>query len=107
MASNKNPRGMPIGKAPREYYIGHPVDEKLLNTEVTKLFRNLISSCKDKENRKSVGLKRVSMQRIAWLLFLVCGIIYLVGSVRDGDLLMTAGSVCFIVAVILFLLPDK
>ncbi len=44
---------------------------------------------------------------IAWLLFLVCGIIYLVASVRDGDILMTVGSVCFLVAVILFLLPDK
>lgn len=71
------------------------------------MFGNLISSCKDKEKRKAVHLKRVSMHQVAWLLFLVCGIIYLAASVRDGDILMAAGSVCFLVAVILFLLPDK
>jgi len=47
------------------------------------------------------------MHLIAWLLFLICGIIYLAASVRDGDILMVAGSVCFLVAVILFLLPEK
>jgi len=47
------------------------------------------------------------MHKIAWLLFLVCGIIYLAASVRDRDFLMAAGSACFVVAVILFLLPDS
>jgi hypothetical protein len=78
-----------------------------LKAEVAKLFRNLISSGKNKENRKAVDLKRISLHQIAWLLFLVCGIIYLAASVRDGDILMAAGSVCFIVAVILFLLPEN
>ncbi len=45
------------------------------------------------------------MQTAAWLLFLACGIIYLIASIRDRDLLMIAGSACFIVAVIIFLLP--
>lgn len=44
---------------------------------------------------------------IAWLLFLLCGIIYLIASIRDQDPLMIAGSACFIVAVILFLFPDN
>jgi uncharacterized membrane protein YhhN len=44
---------------------------------------------------------------IAWLLFLVCGIIYIAAAIRDRDLLMIAGSACFIVAVMIFLLPDK
>lgn len=71
------------------------------------MFRNLNGSYKNKEKRKAVEHKRVSMHQVAWLLFLVCGIIYLAASVRDGDILMIAGSVCFLVAVILFLLPDK
>lgn len=49
----------------------------------------------------------VRLHTIAWLLFLVCGIIYLVVSIRDGDLLMTIGSACFVVAVIIFLFPDR
>jgi len=40
-----------------------------------------------------------------WLLFLLCGIIYLIASIRDGDLLMIAGTLCFIMAVAIFLLP--
>ncbi len=49
----------------------------------------------------------VRLHTIAWLLFLVCGIIYLAASVRDGDLLMTIGSACFVVAVIIFLFPNS
>lgn len=49
----------------------------------------------------------VRLHTIAWLLFLVCGIIYLAVSIRDGDLLMTIGSACFVVAVVIFLFPDR
>jgi predicted membrane channel-forming protein YqfA (hemolysin III family) len=49
----------------------------------------------------------VRLHTIAWLLFLVCGIIYLVASIRDGDPLMIMGSACFVVAVILFLFPNR
>lgn len=82
-------------------------DVKLLKTELAKLFRNLISRGENKENRKAVDLMRICLHQIAWLLFLVCGIIYLAASLRDGDILMIAGSVCFLVAVIIFLLPEK
>ena len=47
------------------------------------------------------------MHLIAWLLFLVCGIIYLIASIRDRDPLMISGTICFIVAVVTFLLPIK
>ena len=49
----------------------------------------------------------VRLHMIAWLLFLVCGIIYLAVSIRDSDLLMTIGSACFVVAVVIFLFPDR
>lgn len=44
---------------------------------------------------------------IAWILFLVCGLIYLLAGIRDGDILMIVGSICFAVAVMLFLFPDR
>lgn len=48
---------------------------------------------------------RQGLYTAAWLLFLVCGIIYLAAGIRDGDPLMIAGSLCFLVAVVIFLLP--
>jgi lipid-A-disaccharide synthase-like uncharacterized protein len=49
----------------------------------------------------------IRLHTIAWLLFLICGLIYLVASLRDRDPLMIAGSACFVIAVILFLIPTK
>lgn len=48
---------------------------------------------------------KINLQTLSWLLFLLCGFIYLVAAVRDGDGLMIAGTACFIVAVIIFLFP--
>jgi len=52
-------------------------------------------------------MKAKRLHLIAWLLFLICGIFYLIAAIRDRDLLLIAGSVCFVVAVALFLCPDK
>ncbi|MFO8192148.1 MAG: hypothetical protein R6U08_05185 [Bacillota bacterium] len=49
----------------------------------------------------------ISLHLLAWLFFLICGIIYIAASIRDRDPLMIAGSICFIVAVILFLIPER
>lgn len=40
-----------------------------------------------------------------WVLFLLCAVAYTAAGIRDGDLLATAGSVLFLVACGLFLLP--
>ncbi|MBW6462767.1 MAG: hypothetical protein SCJ94_05665 [Bacillota bacterium] len=50
---------------------------------------------------------KINLQKLAWLLFLVCGIIYLIASIRDRDILMIVGSACFVIAVMIFLLPGK
>ena len=50
---------------------------------------------------------RANMNTLAWILFLVCGVIYTAAAIRDGDPLMAVGSICFVVAVVIFLLPDK
>lgn len=47
------------------------------------------------------------LHTLAWLLFLVCGVIYIAASIRDGDPLMIAGSACFVIAVIIFLIPNR
>lgn len=42
---------------------------------------------------------------LAWILFLICGIFYLIAAIRDRDSLLISGSVCFVVAVAIFLMP--
>lgn len=38
-----------------------------------------------------------------WILFLVCAVAFTAAGLRDGDVLMTAGSLLFLVACVLFL----
>ena len=40
-----------------------------------------------------------------WILFLLCAVVYTAVGVRNGDLLMTTGSVLFLAACLLFLVP--
>jgi hypothetical protein len=40
-----------------------------------------------------------------WGLFVVCALVFLGAGVRDGDPLLTVGSVLFLVACFLFLAP--
>jgi len=40
-----------------------------------------------------------------WILFLVCALLFIAAGLRDGDLLVTAASLVFLVACVLFLLP--
>ena len=46
-------------------------------------------------------------ERWGWILFLVCAVIFVAIGVRDGDALMVAGSVTFLVACVLFLLAHR
>ena len=40
-----------------------------------------------------------------WILFLLCAVVYAVAGIRDGDLLITGGSILFLAACVLFLVP--
>lgn len=40
-----------------------------------------------------------------WLLFLACAVVFVGIGVRDGDALMVAGSLLFLAACVLFLVP--
>jgi hypothetical protein len=47
---------------------------------------------------------RDRFERWGWLLFLLCALAFVAAGLRDGDVLVTAGSVAFLVACVLFLL---
>jgi uncharacterized membrane protein YhhN len=40
-----------------------------------------------------------------WVLFLVCAVLFTAAGLRDGDVLITVGSLVFLVACVLFLVP--
>lgn len=46
---------------------------------------------------------RDQRELVGWVLFLVCAGIFVAAGVRDGDPLMTAGSVMFLAGCVLFL----
>jgi len=50
---------------------------------------------------------KLRIQLIAWLLFLLCGIIYLAAAIRDRDPLMITGTLCFTLGVVVFLYSGK
>ena len=48
------------------------------------------------------------MQRFdlwGWILFLICALFFTAAGLRDGDVLITVGSVVFLLACGLFLVP--
>jgi len=45
--------------------------------------------------------------RVGWALFLLSAALFAAVGVRDGDVLVTAASVVFGVACVLFLLPER
>lgn len=40
-----------------------------------------------------------------WVLFLLCAVAFTAAGLRDGDVLLTAGSLLFLIACVLFLIP--
>lgn len=40
-----------------------------------------------------------------WILFLLCAVAFTAAGLRDGDLLITLGSVFFLIACVVFLVP--
>jgi len=52
-------------------------------------------------------MKAKRLHFIAWLLFLICGFFYLIAALRDRDPVLIVGSVCFVVAVAIFLMPTS
>ena len=47
----------------------------------------------------------VKYQLWGWMLFIVCALIFIASSIRMGDILMLIGSIFFLVACFVFLVP--
>jgi predicted membrane channel-forming protein YqfA (hemolysin III family) len=57
---------------------------------------------KKQENR--IGLE-IKYQLSGWILFIVCAILFIASSLKNQDMLNFIGSVIFLIACILFLIP--
>ena len=49
--------------------------------------------------------KELKFQFWGWILFIVCALIFIASSIRMGDVLMLIGSLFFLVACFLFIVP--
>jgi hypothetical protein len=47
------------------------------------------------------------LDRWGWILFLVCALLFIAAGLRDGDALITVGSVLFLIACLFFLVPHR
>ena len=54
------------------------------------------------ENHEGQDLK---YQLVGWILFIVCAIFFIASSLKNGDTLTFIGSVLFLIACIVFLIP--
>jgi predicted membrane channel-forming protein YqfA (hemolysin III family) len=54
------------------------------------------------ENHESEDLK---YQLLGWILFIVCAIFFIASSLKNGDTLTFIGSIIFLIACIVFIMP--
>ena len=54
------------------------------------------------ENHEIKGLKN---QLFGWILFVVCAIFFIAASLKNGDTLTFIGSIIFLIACMVFLMP--
>lgn len=57
-----------------------------------------------KKNDRQANQENI-FQLIGWLLFVVCALFYIFSGLRNQDYLTLAGSIIFLVACIVFLIP--
>jgi hypothetical protein len=54
------------------------------------------------ENEKN---EELTTQLWGWVLFILCAILFILSGIRAGDILTTAGSIVFLIACMVFLMP--
>jgi len=57
---------------------------------------------KNQENNKGEDFK---YQLVGWIVFIVCAIFFIAASLKNHDMLTFIGSVIFLIACIVFLIP--
>jgi len=80
------------------------------NTHATadKLLIISMRKCYNKETlkRKENGMRHeIRYQLSGWILFVVCAVFFIASSLKSQDILMIIGSIVFLFACILFLIP--
>jgi len=58
----------------------------------------------EKNQKNKIGLER-KYQLAGWLLFILCAIFFIASSLKNQDMLAFVGSVIFLIACIVFLIP--
>ena len=57
---------------------------------------------KTMKNHEGQDLK---YQLLGWILFIVCAVFFIASSLKNGDILTFIGSVIFLIACVVFLIP--
>jgi len=57
-----------------------------------------------KNQETKIGMER-KYQLAGWILFIVCAIFFIASSLKNKDMLAFIGSVIFLIACIVFLIP--
>lgn len=42
---------------------------------------------------------------LGWVLFVICAVLFIISSFKSGDIVMLAGSIIFLTACVLFIIP--
>jgi len=58
-----------------------------------------------KENRENQLGQEIKYHLAGWILFVICAIFFLASSLKNHDTLTFIGSVIFLIACIIFLIP--
>lgn len=58
-----------------------------------------------KENRSTKIKLEIKYQLSGWILFIICAIFFLASSLKNQDVLTFIGSVIFLIACIVFIIP--
>ena len=58
-----------------------------------------------KENQENQIGKEIKYQLTGWILFILCAIFFIASSLKNGDTLTFIGSVIFLIACMVFLVP--
>ena len=60
---------------------------------------------RDKGKDQARGCSTDAYHLAGWLLFVVCALFFIAAALRDGDLLILIGSILFLLACMVFLIP--
>jgi len=58
-----------------------------------------------KENQEKQIVQKIKWQIAGWILFILCAVFYITSGLKNNDVLTLIGSVIFLVACIVFVIP--